>query len=182
MNVHAVRGAGAAHTFTQHSHNTFKSDMARLVRGKIFQNRTAWNAVAARLTSLMWTLRKAKCNLHLLSNLFAKSCAACIERATLFLWNGVVCCQRFCHNDSGLVLLQCLLVLPLLFFFARSGVFLFYLGFLWKMCFFLLWLNFRNICCITVFSIQEYNSLTGINVQSQYSSQYRWVGLGDLVA
>ena len=35
--------------------NTFKSHTARLVHGKIFQNCTARNAVAARLTSLVRT-------------------------------------------------------------------------------------------------------------------------------
>jgi len=33
-------------------------------------------------------------------------------------------------------------------------------GFLFKICFFWLWSNFRNVCCITVFSIQEYSSST----------------------
>jgi len=52
---------------------------------------------------------------------------------------------------------------------VRSVFFLFHLG-LWvfyrKSGVFLLWS--KNVCCITVFSIQEYSSFTGaINVQSQ---------------
>jgi len=49
-------------------------------------------------------------------------------------------------------------------FCTRSGVF-------W------LWSNFRNVCCITEFSIQEYSSFPGVmyRVSSQYNS---WVGLG----
>jgi len=44
------------------------------------------------------------------------------------------------------------------FFITRSGVFS-------------LWSIFRNECCITVFSIQEYSSFTGVmcRVSSQYS-------------
>ena len=70
-------------------------------------------------------------------------------------------------------------VLPLLFFFTRSGVFLFYLWF-WvfyrKSEFFLLWSNFRNVCCITVFSIQGYSSFTC--VMGRVSRHYSWIGLG----
>ena len=64
-------------------------------------------------------------------------------------------------------------------FFTRSGFFLFSLGlwvFSWKSVFFLLWSNFRNVCCITVFSFQEYSSFTC--VVCRVSSQYSWVGLG----
>jgi len=45
------------------------------------------------------------------------------------------------------------------------------LGFLLKICFFLLRSNFRNVCCITVFSIQEYSNFTCVmwRVSSQYS-------------
>ena len=61
-------------------------------------------------------------------------------------------------------------------FFARSGVILFYLGFLsfsWKSGVFWLWSNFKNVCCFTVFSIQEYSSFTCI--MCRVSSQYSWV-------
>jgi len=59
------------------------------------------------------------------------------------------------------------------FFFTRSGVFLFHLGFwgfYWKSGFFWLWSNFRNLCCITVFFIQQ--------EYSRVSWQFSWVGLG----
>jgi len=52
----------------------------------------------------------------------------------------------------------CFFSLDLLFFSVLSGV----LGFSLKICFFLLWSNFRNVCWITVFSIEEYNSFTGV--------------------
>ena len=42
--------------------------------------------------------------------------------------------------------------------------------------FFSLWSNFRNICCITVFSIHEHSSFK--SVMRRVSSQYSWVGLG----
>jgi len=62
-------------------------------------------------------------------------------------------------------------VLPLLFFSLDLEFFCFIWGsgvFIENL-FFLLWSNFRNVCCITVFSIQEYSSFTGaiIIVQSQ---------------
>ena len=44
------------------------------------------------------------------------------------------------------------------FFSILSGV----LGFHWKYGVFGLWTNFANVCCITVFSIQEYSSFTGV--------------------
>jgi len=56
----------------------------------------------------MWTLKEPKFTLVFLANVLAKCFAACIERATLFLWNGIVCYQRLCHsshNDSGTLLL-----------------------------------------------------------------------------
>jgi len=56
-------------------------------------------------------------------------------------------------------------VLPLLGFFTRSGVFLFYLGF-WvffeNLGFFDSGQIFVNVCRITVFSIQEHSSFTGV--------------------
>ena len=64
------------------------------------------------------------------------------------------------------------------FFFTRSGVFLFFLGFWgfsWKSGFFWLWSNFRNICCITVFSIRFKNTVVSFTVQSHLiSNQHRW--------
>jgi len=41
-------------------------------------------------------------------------------------------------------------------FIWGSGDFIENLGFVW------FWSNFRNVCCITVFSIQKYSSLIGV--------------------
>jgi len=46
--------------------------------------------------------------------------------------------------------------------FTRSGVFLFYLGFLQKICFFYSGQIFVHVCCITALSIKEYSSFTGV--------------------
>jgi len=64
-------------------------------------------------------------------------------------------------------------------FFTRSGFFSFIWGsgaIIENLVFFWLWSNFRNICCITVFSIPEYSSFTG--AMCWVNSQYRWAGLG----
>ena len=45
-----------------------------------------------------------------------------------------------------------------------------------KICGFLTRLNFRNVCCITVFSIKVYSSFTC--VMFRVSNHYSWVGLG----
>jgi len=50
--------------------------------------------------------------------------------------------------------------------YSRCSVLSGILGFLLKICFFLLGSNFRNMCFITVFSIQEYSSFTGIMCKS----------------
>jgi len=45
-------------------------------------------------------------------------------------------------------------------------------GFFIENLFFLLGSNFRNVCCITVFSIQKYSSFTGEMGRVKLSSQY----------
>jgi len=53
-------------------------------------------------------------------------------------------------------------------FYCFIGV----LGFLLKICFFSLWSNFIDVCCITVSSIQEYSSFTGVICAESVASTY----------
>jgi len=61
-------------------------------------------------------------------------------------------------------------------FFSLDLFFLLFVGILLQIWAFWLWLNFRNVCCIAVFSIREYSSFT--DIICKVSSQYSWVGLG----
>jgi len=73
------------------------------------------------------------------------------------------------------------------FFSLDLGFFCFiwssgFCGFYWKSGFFWLWSNFKNVCCITVFSIQECSSFTGaINVQSHEPVQLSRARLSQIV-
>jgi len=54
---------------------------------------------------------------------------------------------------------------PCCFFPLDLGFFCFIWGsvfFIENLSFFWLWSNFRNVCCITVFSFQEYSNFTGV--------------------
>jgi len=81
----------------------------------------------------------------------------CVSKLKLdwaFSGSAVACTAQHHHIATSVITARV--------FSLDPGFFCFIWGFYWKSGFFWLRSNFIDVCCITVFSIQEYSSFTGV--------------------